>query len=373
MADTIQFRKDLERLVNIDSGKDCPQGIGLCMDFFAQEFRKMDWQVSLVDIGSYAPLFVAANRISDTYDFLLTGHLDTVFPAGTAVERPYREEGDFAYGPGVSDMKCGCLGILYSLRDLDPAVLASKNFVVLLQPDEEIGSPDSRHVMLTYAARSKACLVFECTEDSDREYHCIQRKGIIRLGYEFTGKAGHAGSLLFNGALSAINEMAYWIGSITALTDPEEGTTANIGKVSGGTASNVVAESAQMIGEIRFENPQIREKGLKLLEALTLHAEKAGIKAVPTKLNSEAPLFPNEKTFAYISKVEAACRRQNLSFPLKKRGGLSAANVLCDAVPICIDGLGPAGNKPHSEEEYMRLDTLEENLALIQIMLGTEV
>ncbi len=36
---------------------------------------------------------------------VLMGHRDTVFPDGTAAHRPFRIDGNQAFGPGVADMK----------------------------------------------------------------------------------------------------------------------------------------------------------------------------------------------------------------------------------------------------------------------------
>ena len=43
----------------------------------------------------------------EDYRILLIGHIDTVFERGTAAARPFRIEGERAYGPGVIDEKGG--------------------------------------------------------------------------------------------------------------------------------------------------------------------------------------------------------------------------------------------------------------------------
>ena len=90
---------------------------------------------------------------------LLIGHLDTVFPEGTAAERPFRIEAGIARGPGVTDMKGGLLTGLYAILalislgegDEDRPARATRRagelpferLVFVANPDEEIGSISS--------------------------------------------------------------------------------------------------------------------------------------------------------------------------------------------------------------------------------------
>ena len=104
-----KYLRDLEMLVNIDSSQDSPEGIREVATFFNREFMLMGWKTSMVDVGAVAPCFVAVNREAEHYDIFLTGHMDTVFPKGTAAQRPFSIDGNIAKGPGVCDMKHGLL------------------------------------------------------------------------------------------------------------------------------------------------------------------------------------------------------------------------------------------------------------------------
>ncbi|MBQ9811299.1 MAG: hypothetical protein IJM52_09080, partial [Spirochaetales bacterium] len=95
-----RYLKDLEMLVNIDSAQDCPEGIMKVATFFDREFKAIGWKTSFVDVGAVAPCFVAMNREAERYDLYITGHMDTVFPKGTAAQRPFTIEGNIAKGPG---------------------------------------------------------------------------------------------------------------------------------------------------------------------------------------------------------------------------------------------------------------------------------
>ena len=357
-----RYLKDLEYLVNIDSAQDCPEGICKVIDFFDAQFRDLGWFTSTVEVGAVAPCFVAVNRQQEKgkehYDFYITGHMDTVFPKGTAAERPFSVDGNLLRGPGVCDMKHGLLSTLYAIRSLDKAVLDKLNIIVLFQPDEEIGSPHSRTYMQEVGKKSDVCLVMEAAENDDRPIHCIQRKGMIKFRFIFTGKAGHAGSMFTNGAISAITEMAYWMNAIMGLVNREKETSANIGLVSGGTASNVIAERAEMTGEIRYEDMEEAKKAKALIASLFEHAAAAGVRVDQPLDRFEPPMLPSEKTLEFVSFLQKLAAEEGRDFTVRKRGGLSAANFVSPFVPVCVDGMGPAGNGAHSVKEYLCCDSI---------------
>src|SRR5262249_24044599 len=87
---------------------------------------------------------------------LLLGHMDTVWPAGEIMNRPFKNEGGRAFGPGVFDMKSGIVLMWMAL-----GALKHKPVTVLLTSDEEIGSPSSREDVENEAGQCKAVLVLE--------------------------------------------------------------------------------------------------------------------------------------------------------------------------------------------------------------------
>lgn len=353
-----QYIKDLRYLVNIDSCQDSPEGLGQIIAFFEKEFSAIGWYTEKVDVGAVAPCLTAYNRPCEHYDFFITGHMDTVFPKGTAAKRPFSIDGNVARGPGVCDMKHGLLSTLYAIRSIAPEVLKKRSVIVVFQPDEEIGSPYSRAYLQQIAQKSGVCLVTEAAENDDKPIHCIQRKGMIKFCFEFTGRAGHAGAMFTNGSVSAITEMAYWINSIMSLADREQETTANIGLVSGGTASNVVAQDAQMTGEVRFEHPDEANKARALIASLYEHAAASGVRVRRTLDRFEPPMKPTAQTGAFVARLREMAAEEGREFEVRKRGGLSAANFISPFIPVCVDGMGPAGNGAHSDREYLSLDSI---------------
>jgi glutamate carboxypeptidase len=209
-----------------------------------------------------------ARRAGSSRRLLLIGHLDTVHPR----ESPFRElsvaaDGDRATGPGAADMKGGIVVMLAALRALASAGrLEGKSVTVILNADEETGSPDSTEVIRMEAAEADLALAFERGSElgEGRTAIVTERRGIGRMALVATGAAAHSGNETDRGA-SAILELASKIPEVSALESRERRWNVNVGTFRGGTAANVVAESAEMTIDYRFPD---KESGEELGDAI---------------------------------------------------------------------------------------------------------
>ena len=325
-----QYLADLEYLVNIDSGSnDCPDGLNKCADFFEERFRALGWQIHRYDLGDHTGnCLVCANREAAHYDVLLIGHLDTVFPVGTAAARPFRYDAEkqLAYGPGVCDMKHGSLLMYYLMKELAP----------------EAGSGDGAR--------------------------CVERKGSTGFTVNFKGKAGHCGYVFSNGAKSAVSEMAKWIVRLDEFQSRERNTTVNVGTASGGIATNVVAEDASLSVSIRYSIDETAAIDA-MLEELKAGAAERGIGIDIPAVKRSQPLIPSEKGWEYIRHVAELTAASGIRFSTRARGGLSDANRMAKFGAICLDGMGPAGGSDHSDREYMNVNTVQEAYDLSMLLL----
>jgi len=353
------YLSELEYLVNTDSGSEYPEGLNRVAEFFSTRFRDMGWNVEEHDLAPKSgTLLICTNRKAEHYDLLLIGHMDTVFPVGTAAQRPFTIQGNMAYGPGVSDMKHGCLMMYHLLKNL-PAELNEKlNIVAVFNPDEEIGSVHSKDIYLPYARISDYAFLYEARAASGA--YCVRRKGSSQFGVRFTGVQGHCGFVFENGARSAISEMARWIVALDALQSEERNTSVNIGVCSGGIKPNVVAAEATMTVDIRFSLPEEYDRVEQTLGVLMAQAKENGIGIELLNKRAKPAWNPDEKALAYLDHITALGKAAGFDPKFAGRGGLSDANYISVCGPICIDGLGPSGGDGHSVKEYMMLDTIEE-------------
>ena len=353
--DLNHYLKELEYLVNIDSGSENSEGVNKVADFFVEKFSDLGWNIHEYEFGTACgKCVICTNREAEHYDLLMIGHLDTVFHKGTSKERPFRIEGNLAYGPGVADMKHGSLLMYYLLKNLPQEVNEKLNIVAIFNPDEENGSGYSRTVYEKYARKSHYGFLYEA---SDENGCCAERKGGLFYTVNFTGKGGHSGYMFTNGSKSAIHEMGKWIVKFSEMASLEKGTTVNVGIANGGIKSNVVAPSAQIEIDIRISDNSEIERFDKAIEEMTAEAKERGI-GVKIEKRVKPALMYTEKTDRYIKHVERITKENGIEFKHKARGGLSDANILATFGVLCLDGMGPYGDKEHSPDEYMKIDSV---------------
>lgn len=361
LFDEQQFLKDLENLVNI-SGTAYVSGVERVATFFKNEFEKLGWNVRAHNFDpSVGPCLEISNTTSSNYDVMLLGHMDTVFPEGTASERPFKIEDGKAFGPGVVDMKSGCLFALYAAKvfqkcDKVPSICVAFN------SHEEVGSKFARKWIEDTAAKSKNVIVLEPARANGNLVN--QRKGIGRYTVDILGKAAHAGVEPEKG-ISATQELAHWILEIHKLSDPKKGTNLNAGCVTGGTAANVVPEKAQVVFDMRVKSAEEATKVAEKFEYLQRNPFSDGIKIEVTGGMTRPPMNPSLLTLELCQKVEEIAATLDISFQWQSTGGGSDGNFTAAMGIPTIDGMGPVGGRTHSVDEYMDVKSLNDRFTLL--------
>ncbi len=351
------YLKDLEYLVNIDSGSRCPQGTKKVADFFADKFRKLNWSVEYVDVGTeVGPCLKICNRLAESYDLLIIGHMDTVFPEGTVAQRPFKIEGDRAYGPGVIDMKSGLL-YAYQIASALTAqnLLNEKNICILFNSDEEISSVFSRPLIEQMAVCSKNAIVLEPTRSNGGTVKI--RKGISKYFIDFKGIAAHSGVDPENGA-SAIDELCHFVMEINKMRDMENGTTINAGVISGGTVPNVVADKAQVQIDVRMTNIAEAEKVDAQVHSLANNPQNPKVSIHVDGGLKRPPMNNPTVNDPLNTKLEEAGKELGLSIQWVSTGGGSDANFTSALGTPTLDTLGPLGGLGHGVGEYLVIDSV---------------
>lgn len=358
------YLHELEQLVNIDSGSLHPAGIAEIAAFFKHRFADLGWFVrERRPHAAVGPCLEIVNREQAHYDLLLIGHMDTVFPVGTVKERPFRINGDKAFGPGVIDMKSGLLSMYHALRLLNTGgSLEGAAICVALNSDEEISSRYSRPWLEALAKKSRHALVLEPARSSGALVN--KRKGIGRYSIEFTGIAAHAGVEPEKGA-SAISELCHWGLALQSMTDYEAETTVNVGIVQGGTAANVVAERATAEVDMRMTDLQAVEKVETLMTKMSAHPKTPGVKVAVKGGVVRPPMNPSEQTAALCRAIDQIAANLGIHFEWAATGGGSDANFTAALGVPTIDGLGPIGGGAHGSGEYLLIDSVIPRLKLL--------
>ena len=367
--DVKEYLKQLEDLVNIDCGSHNAEGITKVADYLEALYRNLGWNIVRHDLGpKTGPLLEISNHKSDHYDVMMIGHMDTVFPDGTVAERPFRSDGVKAYGPGVADMKNGCLAMYHVAKNADPKVLDSLDICMVYNPDEEIGSVYSRDAVDEIARRTDYVYVMESCGPGEGT-HCIARKGSLGYEFEFEGIAGHAGYIFDRPNASAILEMAHYTVELMGLISRERNTTVNVGVIEGGTAANVVPDYAKLAVEMRMFTQDERQRVMARVEELMAKPFVEGVKVRITKHRSSPPFERTERAERYIEHVSQIAAAKGIPFSDKDRGGLSDANHIAACDVICVDAMGPLGGDDHGIYEYTVIDSVVYCVDLICAML----
>ncbi|REJ34086.1 MAG: carboxypeptidase [Bacillota bacterium] len=352
----------LEQLVNIDSGTGHAPGIEAILDILEPRLAELGLATRRFP-SPVGPHLVADG--SREPRVLLMGHIDTVFPVGTAAQRPFRIEGGRAYGPGVMDMKAGIVSMLYVLKALALQGL-HQHARVIINADEEISSPHSRALVAQYGPECRAAFVFEPAR-SMQEVITL-RKGVGDVTITVKGRAAHAGAAPQDG-LSAVQELARITLALHALTDLERGVSVNVGVVSGGTARNVVAEQALARVDLRFPTKADGERLMESIRAVCTPSHP-GYEIQVTGGITRPPLERRPEIEALFAHVQAAGRALGLELVQSSSGGVSDGNLIADAGVPVIDSIGPVGGNAHSDDEYLEVDSIVPRAALATLAIG---
>ena len=363
-----QYMKDLEYLVNIDCNAQNFAGIDKVADYLSKDFTGPMWRVKRIDCGpDCAKPLVITNTDDTDYDVTLCCHMDTVFPDGTVAVRPFSVKGDRAYGPGVSDMKCCCLQATHVLKAMEETgSLKELKVCLAFNSEEEIGSVHVLSWFQELGSHSKYCLVLEAARATGARV--LERKGVCHYQVKLKGRAAHAGNAPQDGR-SAINEMAYWVLQLAALTNFETGMTVNTGVVNGGSGYNSVAADAFMDIDLRVVDKaqiSIMEEAFAKLQE---HAKAAEIETEITTISSMPPMASTPETAGLVEIIDAASRAYGLSTEWVKAGGGSDGNHMSGAGATTVDGIGPTGAGGHSEAEYLELNSVEPSLHCLEKIL----
>ncbi len=361
----------LANLVNQDSGTYDPAGVNQVGEILASAVANSGFMIRRVAGSTYGDHVVATRPGSQGERRLLClGHMDTVFPAGTAASRPFQIKDGRATGPGVLDMKGGLVLLVFALRALqatDSPAWRGTSFTLLFNSDEEIGSPSSRPLFAAEASRHDAAIVLEPARPNGA---CvIGRKGVGHFHLETFGRQAHAGAQPELG-INAIWEMAHKICELQALTDFERGTTINVGVVRGGERSNVVPDSAAAEIDLRIWNA---EEGARVGAAFREIASRVHVPGATATLTGEIgtpPWQTNGGTKQMLGFLERAGQALGIQVAGVTTGGGSDGSRVAHVIPT-LDGLGPVGSHTHSPDEFVEVPSLVERAALLALFIET--
>ncbi len=362
---------DVRRLVELESPSRNKQAVDRCGEFIAERFAQLGGKVKVHkhrDFGNQLQIDFPAPSRKGLKPILLLGHYDTVWEMGTLATMPFREAQGRLWGPGVFDMKTGiaiaihAIGAMRGVSDGLP-----RPVTVLLNPDEEIGSPASRRITEQLARKSAAVLVLEPAQGLDGKVKTA-RKGGGGFTIKVTGVAAHAG-LDFEKGQNAVLELAHQIARVSGFTDLSRGLTVSVGEVCGGTpATNVVPAQAQAKFDVRIarmkDGPVIEKK----FRSLRPFNRKCTVE-VTGEIN-RPPLERTTQVAALYELARAVYSALGCKLGEAAVGGGSDGNFTGALGIPTLDGLGAVGEGAHASNESVVVSELPMRVALVAGLIG---
>lgn len=295
-------------------------------------------------------------------------HMDTVFPEDHEFQNCARIGENTLTGPGVADAKGGLLVMLTALSCFEKSPWADNlGWEVLINPDEEIGSPGSAPLLVEAAKENNLGLVFEpCFPDGKL---VGQRKGSGNFSVLIRGKAAHAGRDPHAGR-NAINATAQFILELNSIHDPDRGITVNAGYIEGGGPVNVVPDRAFCRFNVRVATKDDEQRfDEHLSRALDKINALDGISLTIAGGFGRKPKPLDEGTSKLLEILSDCGRDLGVALQWTTSGGTCDGNNLAAEGLLTVDSLGPRGGNLHTGSEYVVIDSLVERAKLSGLLL----
>ena len=300
-------------------------------------------------------------RPESATQLLFTGHMDTVFPVDHGFqELRWLDEG-ILNGPGVADMKGGIAVLLAALGAAERAgMLEGAGYQILINSDEEVGSPSSAKLIADLARNKLAALTYEPALPDGTLAGA--RGGSGNFSIIISGKPAHAGRNPDDGrnALLAAADLALRLKRLS-----HEGLSVNPAKIDGGGPNNVVPDHAILRVNFRPRTPEIVLQTQDDLRRIIANVEQEHDVKAHLHGSFGRPPKPIDNEAAKLFGLVKQCG-EDLGIPVAWRssGGVcDGNNIAACGVPV-VDTMGVRGGNIHSNQEFLIVESLRERAQL---------
>jgi tripeptide aminopeptidase len=340
---------------------------GAVATYIRQEAATMGLAVEVDDAGEAlgsdtGNLFIRTPGVGDP--LFLAAHMDTVPPTPINGQVPVVVEGDRVHTAGRSilgaDDKAGIVVALAMLRHAASHPEKTRPLEVIFTVQEEQGARGARHFD---PARISARYGYNLDGDTPVAVAIREAPRKLRYYIDATGKTAHAAVNPRDG-INAIQG----IGAIAAALPTgqiDNQTVANLGRIEGGDAINIVPGHARLIGEARSLDPA-RLEALRTQIAETAHQQGAAcnvrVDVVWEDLyNGYFVADDTECVRAFLDACKAVDQPARL---VSTFGGGDANPFNNKGMPCIVFGLGM--QRIHTAEEYILLSDLSRAAAILR-------
>jgi tripeptide aminopeptidase len=332
--------------------------------YLTERFRQMGAEVFMDGagerVGGESGNLIAAfpARGKEGEPLMLSVHMDTVGPAeGVApllTDGVFTSAGETILG---SDDKAGIAEIIEALEVVRENNIPHGPIEVVVTICEEVGLLGAKHLDFS-RIRSRRGLALD-TSGVDLLIH--RAPAANKMRFEITGREAHAGIAPEKG-ISAIQVAAAAVAAMR-LGRIDEETTANIGTIQGGQATNIVPKKVILEGEARSHDPgkltRQTEHMISCLEAAALERAReldggTFVPEVKTEVMADYPAMAVPLDGSIIRLVREASDRLQRPLEIKAAGGGSDANIF-NGQGIETVILGTGMTNVHTVDECVRV------------------
>ena len=357
------------KLVAAESPSEAKSAVDACVTLAAAHFKQLGGPIKLHRQPRHGNILEARfgprrSARAAAKPILLLGHLDTVWPIGTLESMPCRVRDGRLWGPGSLDMKAGAAIAAAAIELLMEADLLHREIIVLLNGDEEIGSPASRPIT---EALARQCAAVYVLEPAQGLAYKTARKGIGDWRIQVKGLAAHAGVDFEKGA-NALLELARAIETVSRWTDLKRGLTVNVGVAAGGTKSNVVPANAQADIDVRI--PRLADAARIARKFVSLRPADPRCTLTVTGGINRPPMERSRGGVRLFRKAQALAHELGFELQEASTGGGSDGNFTAALGIPTLDGMGAVGEGAHARHESVFVEHLAPRTALLAGMLA---
>ncbi len=362
MVNRERVTKEFMKYVQIDSETKNEEEFA---KFIAKELEKLGLEVITDNagekVGSNANNIIASLKgDKDVEPIMFCCHMDTVTP-GKGIKPIIKD--DIIYSDGTTilggDDKAGIAVILETLKVIKEENLSCGDIEVVFTIAEEGGLNGAKN--LDYS-KIKSKRAFVLDSGGDPGEIIIQGPAQDKINVKIKGKPAHAGVCPEEG-ISAIQVAAVAISRMNLLRIDED-TTANIGVIKGGKATNIVTPEVEIKAEARsLSDEKLDKQTAHMVECFAKAAEEFGAE-VEVETSRAYGAFQVDENDGIVELVKEACKNIGLKPYTTSTGGGSDTNIL-NLNGIKAVNLGIGEKKAHTLEEHLKIDDLVNSVRLL--------
>ena len=354
----------LEKLVSIESGSRDMEGLAKIRQLIESELKALGLSPEVIAAAppsKTGAMVQAKLQGKGTSNIALIAHMDTVYQRGDLAKQPFRIVDNKAFGLGIADDKAGIAVILHTIRMLKELQIDSfGTLTILINGDEEIGSPGSRDLITELGANNDLVISFEGTGVKN-DYVRLATSSIARANLMVKGRASHSGANPDFGR-NALYEMSHQILQMRDLSDPKNGLKLNWTQARAGTVPNMIPSEARATADVRAERMSEFDAVEKILNERIKNKLIPDTQVTVELIRGRPPLIPSDKGRAAATLAQSLAAEINWKMDVLETatgGGTDAAYASLRAKGAVIESFGLQGFGAHSDDaEYVLIGSI---------------